>query len=183
MALGNSEKVISFNHCRCGRHSNVKPAHEKHFTSSHFCHCLPDSLTTPQPTCLINDWFSLKSYSLKWTWLLTCYYFTHDALASISCFSLGKFIYLLPLTSSLLTPLSPRISSCFMRSGMFTSCNIKEYIQIKDINAAYYFITAWPVTMRRHFKNHTSLGCFQSGTHGFMFSLCFFQAAWTWQIT
>ena len=39
---------------------------------------------------------------------------------------LFRQIHIYTALYSLLTPLSPKISSCFMRSGIFTSCKIKE---------------------------------------------------------
>lgn len=100
-------------------------------------------------------------------------YFTPAALVSVSCFSLGKFISLLHLINPLLTPLSPKISSCFMRSGMFTSCKIKEIHSRQSHNVAHSSLSAWTLSKRRHLKTWTSLGCFQSGTPGFTFLLGF----------
>ena len=108
-----------------------------------------------------------------------CYYFTYDALAGTSCFSLGKFPSLFHFLNSLLTPLSPKISSCFMRSGMFTSCKTKEIHSKMQKGPTALWVPS--LMLRRALEHLCVLRSFSVRHRWFSFPLCGFGALGTWE--
>lgn len=128
MTPSNSQKVISFNHCRCGRHSTLKPAHEKHYQSPFLQLCRDPSnpvaklfdklLVLPR---VLHPSVNMASHLiLFYTWYIGEY----------SCHSLGKFISLLHLINWYLPHYHPRYRAALWDQGYSHPAKSRRYIHV-----------------------------------------------------